>query len=205
MSGLGLVSLPCYATACRAIRPALPPDSLPVRPWYLPHHMIGQVAGGQGMITLGAGYRIIPHRLELDLLAGYVPRRYSITAMGIFTAKASYLPWVVPLGSQGWVVNPLAMGAQVNYTASRGLNTSRDDKYYKDYYWWSSHTRLGVFVGGRVAYSLPLRAPTRPRRYASLYYELGTNDLYLISWWDNRGALSVGDLLTLGLGLKLDL
>ena len=61
----------------------------------------------------------------------------------------------------------------VSYTASRGFNKTRDDKYEKGYYWWSAHTRLAAFVGGRLAY----RLATPRARYAALYYELGTKRL----------------------------
>lgn len=177
------------------------PDSLRGRPWYVPDHAGGQVAGGQGMVAAGAGYRL-GLRWEVELVAGYVPGRHSITPMGIFTAKATYMPWAV--SRRAWTLQPLAVGMHVNYTASRGLNASRDNKYPTGYYWWSARTRLGAFLGGRLAYAVPSRSG-RLRRAISLYYELGTNDLYLVSWWANPRALSVVDLATLGLGLKVDL
>jgi len=37
------------------------------------------------------------------------------------------------------------------------------------------------------------------------YYELGTNDLYFISWTSAKGSLPFGDILTLGFGLRLQL
>ena len=125
--------------------------------------------------------------------------------MSIFTAKATYTPWAIPLGQHGWDVRPLALGGFVNYTVSRGLNASQDNKYPTDYYWWSANMRVGGFLGGRVAYALPSHRPTKCRRQVSLYYELGTNDLYLTSWMDNANGLSLRDIATLGLGVKMDL
>jgi hypothetical protein len=179
-------------------------DSLPRPRWYQPHHLIGQYAGGQGLATIGAGYTVLHRRLDLDVLAGYVPQRYSVTAMGIFTAKATYSPWNLALGTTSWRIRPLSVGGLVNYTASSGLNKTRDSKYSKGYYWWSAHTRLGAFVGGRVTYQLPLKAHRRPHAL-SLYYELGTNDLYFVSLATNVGALPLADILTLGIGAKFDL
>lgn len=198
---VGAAGVPGQAAA--QVAPAA--DSLPARPWYQPHHLIGQYAGGQGLATVGAGYAVLGHHLDLDVLAGYVPRRYSITAMGIFTAKATYSPWNLALGASHWRVRPFSVGGLVSYTASEGMNKTRDGKYEHDYYWWPAHTRLGAFVGGRVAYQLAPRARHRPPHTVSLYYELGTNDLYYVSFRQNRGALSLGDILTLGLGVKLDL
>lgn len=179
-------------------------DSLPTHPWYLPHHVIGQYAGGQGLATLGAGYAVLGRRLDLDLLAGYVPKRYSITTMGLFTAKVTYSPWHLAVGASRWRVRPFSVGGLVSYTASEGMNKTRDDKYYRGYYWWPAHTRLGAFVGGRVAYQLAPR-PHRQPHTVSLYYELGTNDLYFVSFRQNHGALPLSSILTLGLGAKFDL
>lgn len=178
---------------------AAPPDSLRARPWYVPHHALGQFAGGQGLVALGLGYT--HRRLDLDVLAGYVPGRFSITPMGIYTLKATFSPWQLPLGTSRWQLRPLSTGGMVSHTASAGFNKTRDSKYEPGYYWWSAHTRLAGFVGGRLAYRL---AGPRPR-YASLYYELGTNDLYLTSIWHNMGQLPLASILTLGVGVKIDL
>ncbi|WP_400192893.1 hypothetical protein [Hymenobacter sp. B81] len=179
-------------------------DGLIAQPWYRPHHLLGQFAGGQGMVAAGVGYTTLRGRLDVDLLAGYVPKKYSITPMGIFTAKATYSPWTLPLGQSRWEARPLSVGAWVNYTASRGLNPTQGEQYPKGYYWWPAKVRGGGFVGGRVGYQLPARGNGRPR-VLSAYYELGSNDLYLVSMWTNVGALSVRDVLTLGFGVKLDL
>ncbi|KAA9333330.1 hypothetical protein F0P96_10185 [Hymenobacter busanensis] len=204
---LGAAVLPALAAA--PTDPPTPPvpsttDGLIAQPWYRPHHLIGQVAGGQGMVTVGVGYTTLRGRLDVDVLTGYVPRKYSITPMGIFTGKATYSPWTLGLGASRWQVRPLSVGGLVNYTASRGMNASLDGKYPKGYYWWPARSRAGAFVGGRVAYELPTKANGQPRT-ASLYYELGTNDLYLVSLYSNIKALSVADILTLGIGVKVDL
>ncbi|GAA4393066.1 hypothetical protein [Hymenobacter koreensis] len=174
------------------------------QPWYRPHHAIAQIAGGQGMATVGVGYTAFRNRLDVDLLAGYVPRKYSITPMGIFTAKITYSPWTLDLGNSRWQAKPLSVGGLLNYTASRGLVATQDNKYPKGYYWWPSHWRMGAFVGGRLGYALPNKANGQPRT-ASFYYELGTNDIYLVSWFNNRKALSALDIATLALGVKVDL
>ncbi|HEX8349124.1 MAG TPA: hypothetical protein VF598_04115, partial [Hymenobacter sp.] len=160
-----------------------------------------QVAGGIGMIAAGAGYTLGTHRrLDADVLAGYVPGKYTGgQAFGIFTAKGTYSPFSLPMGTH-WQVRPLSTGMLVNYTPSAMLNRSRDDKYpYKNYYWWSSTVRLGAFLGGRVDREFNLGGRSR---VASAYYELGTNDLYLVSFLTNTKGLSVGQILTLGLGVK---
>jgi hypothetical protein len=184
-------------------RPAAP-QGLTAQPWYRPHHLVLQTAGGQGLAAAGVGYTTWRGRVDVDVLAGYVPSRYSITPMGIFTAKAGYSPWTLPLGQGRWQVRPVTVGALINHTVSSGLNDSRDDKYYKGYYWWSSRTRIGGFVGGKVSRVVGTNRFGQARTLGA-YYELGTNDLYLASIFTNLGGLGVHEILTLGFGVKLDL
>jgi hypothetical protein len=200
---LGLVA-GAAGPATASVQGRIDSERSPSPRWYVPHHLLGQYAGGQGLATVGAGYTALHRRVDLDVLAGYVPKRYSITPMGIFTAKVTYSPWNLTLGASSWRVRPLTVGGLVSYTASSGFNKTHDEKYDRGYYWWSAHTRLGAFVGGRVAYQLPPRGRRLPHTL-SLYYELGTNELYAVSFLSNIGALPLTDILTLGLGVKLDL
>ncbi|SMB83098.1 conserved hypothetical protein [Hymenobacter roseosalivarius DSM 11622] len=173
-----------------------------VRRWYVPQHAVLQAAGGIGMVSGGVGYGLFRKRLEVDALAGYVPRRYAgREALGIFTFKTTYTPYTIPLRNAAWRLHPLSFGGLVNYTPSRTLNRSRDEKYYDGYYWWSSTVRFGAFVGGRVARQLKPSSNGQPRE-VSLYYELGTNDLYVVSLATNLSGLKVTDVLTLGVGGK---
>lgn len=181
------------------------PAGLIAQPWYRPHHLILQTAAGQGMITGGVGYTTLRGRVDVDVLAGYVPSKYSITPMGIFTGKIGYSPWTLPVAQGRWQVRPFTVGGFVSHTVSQGLNESRDEKYpYKDYYWWSARTRVGGFVGGKVSRVIGQNKYGHPRTLGA-YYELGTNDLYLSSIFTNLGGLGVHEILTLGFGVKYDL
>lgn len=172
------------------------------RRWYLPRHAVLQTAGGIGMVSGGVGYSVFRQRLDVDVLAGYVPRRYAGTeALGIFTLKTTYTPYTIALKNPRWRVQPFSFGGLVNYTPSRTLNRSRDEKYYDGYYWWSATVRFGAFVGSRLTRQLKPRANGQPRAL-SLYYELGTNDLYVVSKATNLPGLKVTDILTLGVGGK---
>jgi len=175
-------------------------------PWYVPDHAVLQTGGGIGMITAGAGYSpgSHPHRFDTDVLVGYVPARYTgHRAFAIFTVKATYSPFSVRLAER-WRLLPLSVGGLVNYTPAAQINRNSADKYgYRGYYWWTPTLRAGAFLGSRVALGLP-RA-TGGKREVSLYYELGTNDLYVVSYLPNHKGLSLGQILTLGVGAKVDL
>lgn len=182
-------------------------DTPTSRPWYVPDHAALQTAGGIGMITGGVGYTSgsHPHRFDADVLVGYVPARYTgHRAFAIFTGKATYSPFAVRLAER-WRLLPLAVGGLVNYTPAAQINRNSADKYgYRSYYWWTSTFRGGAFLGSRVALALP-RGTSSGKREVSLYYELGTNDLYLVSYLPSRQGLSLGRILTLGIGAKVDL
>jgi len=151
---MSLATLLLLPLAALGSRRAVPTDTVPLAPaaplrWYVPSHLLLHTAGGQGLAAVGAGWRACHNRLALETLAGYLPKQYSITPMGIFTAKISYTPWQLPLKATAWRVQPFTVGAFTSYSASRGLTTTRGSKYDDDYYWWSSHTHTHRGICGR--------------------------------------------------------
>ena len=204
--------LPALLLAAGGARAATPPDTAatappraarPERPWYRPHHLALQTGGGLGMVAAGAGYEYSKNRLETDILLGYVPRRYAGSTLTLASLKFLYSPFRLPVGQQVQVL-PLTVGAYFSYTHGT-LNDELKGQYSSDYYWFSTDTRYGPLLGGRVTYlAAPVAATGQPRKL-SFYYELGSNDLYLASYLSNRnGGLGLGQLLTLALGLKAD-
>ncbi|MBF9239345.1 hypothetical protein I2I05_18275 [Hymenobacter sp. BT683] len=170
--------------------------------WYVPSHLLVHTAGGQGLAAVGTGWTANHNHLALEAVAGYLPKKFSITPIGIFTAKATYTPWQLAVRSTPWRVQPLALGGFVSYSASRGINQTRGSKYDAGYYWWSSRTRVGAFLGGSAGRAFrPTKRGTA--RTAMAYYELGTNDLYLVSWVNGRGKLPISSILTLGFGVRV--
>ncbi|MBC6699997.1 hypothetical protein [Hymenobacter sp. BT190] len=179
------------------------PDTVAPRPWFRPRHLVVQTAGGMGMVAGGVGYSFRRDRAEADVLAGYVPKKHAGSALSIATLKLLYTPYTVPLSEKlDW--RPLTFGPYVSYT-NGVINDGEKDQYTKGYYWFSRNTRVGVLLGGRLSYK---RAPSLAghSRRVSAYYELGTNDLYVISYFANGNfrALSPLDILTLGLGVKAE-
>ncbi|GAB3302019.1 hypothetical protein [Hymenobacter tenuis] len=177
----------------------VPSDS--THPWYRPRHFVAQTGGGLGMVTVGAGYSFWQERTDLDVLLGYVPKKYAGSALTVISAKFTYSPWHVPVGKK-WAIKPLSVGAYVSYTSGIA-NKEKPGQYPKGYYWFSTDTRFGPLLGSRLSYALAPTASGRPRNL-SAYYELGSNDLYVISYVQNPKGLSPADILTLSLGVKLD-
>ena len=171
--------------------------------WYRPTHLALQTGGGLGMVAAGAGYEFAKNHLEADALLGYVPRYYAGSPLSLAALKFLYSPFRLPVGEKFQVV-PLTLGAYFSYTHGT-LNDELKGQYAGDYYWFSTDTRYGPLLGSRVTFLAPAVAAIRQPRKISLYYELGSNDLYLASYLNNRnGGLGIGQLLTLALGLKAD-
>ena len=192
---------------------ATPPDTAAVatppagrraaRPWYRPQHLVLQTGGGLGMVAAGAGYEFSKNRLETDVLIGYVPKHFAGSTLSLASLKFLYSPFRLPVGEKIQVL-PLTVGAYFSYTHGT-LNDELKGQYASDYYWFSTDTRYGPLLGSRVTFLAPPVAATGQPRKLSVYYELGSNDLYLASYLNNRnGGLGVGQLLTLALGLKAD-
>ncbi|MDF7812498.1 hypothetical protein [Hymenobacter sp. YC55] len=179
-------------------------QAVEARPWYRPNHVQVQTAGGMGLIAAGVGYTTLRDRLEADILVGYVPEKHAGSTLSIATAKLLYTPYTVPL-SDKFVLRPLTIGIYGSYTHGT-INDEVKGQYTKGYYWFSTDTRIGPLLGGRLSYLRPTATPTDRQRRISAYYELGSNDLYLVSLFSNanRKSLSPADVLTLGLGLKMD-
>ncbi|MBF9141958.1 hypothetical protein [Hymenobacter properus] len=180
-----------------------PAPGAPERPWYRPKHLVLQTGGGLGMVAAGAGYEFAKDRLETDILIGYVPKHYAGSTLSLASLKFMYSPFRLPVGEKIQVV-PLTVGAYFSYTHGT-INDELKGQYSSDYYWFSTDTRYGPLLGSRLTFLAPPVAATGQPRKISVYYELGSNDLYLASWLNNqKGGLGFGQLLTLALGVKAD-
>ena len=173
------------------------------RPWYRPTHLALQTGGGVGMVAAGAGYEFAKNRLETDILLGYVPKEYAGSTLSLATLKFMYSPFRLNVAERVQVL-PITVGAYFSYTHGT-INDELKGQYSSDYYWFSTDTRYGPLLGSRLTYlAAPVAATGQPRKI-SFYYELGSNDLYLASYLNNRnGGLGLGQLLTLALGVKAD-
>lgn len=176
-------ALPAFSQVPAATPTAPPGSALKARPWYRPNHVILQTAGGMGLVAGGVGYTLLRDRLEADILVGFVPEKHAGSTLSIATAKLLYTPYTVPL-SEKFVLRPLTVGVYVSYTHGT-INDEQPGQYPKGYYWFSTDTRVGPLLGGRLTYNRPSAASLTRQRRISAYYELGSNDLYLVSFFSN--------------------
>lgn len=193
-----LATAPPDTTGQVRTAPAQQPAPLP---WYRPRHAVVQTGGGIGMVAAGVGYGLWRDRAELDVLVGYVPKKHAGSTLSIATAKLMFSPYLIPI-KERWQLRPLTVGVYYSYTHGT-INDEEPGQYTKGYYWFSTDTRIGPLLGSRITYARN-PSPRGRARNISFYYELGTNDLYILSYAQNRRGLSPVDILTLSLGLKAD-
>ena len=98
---------------------------------------------------------------------------------------------------------PLTCGLYFNTVFGNEFWVREPDRYPKGYYNFSSKIRSHIFLGQRLTYDIdPKQRHTA--KAITVFYELSTCDLYLISAVTNR-YLRPRDYLSLSFGLKLQL
>lgn len=161
-----------------------------------------QYAGGMGLLNFGAGWDYgKKSQWETELFLGFIPKYSSDEAKATFTLKQNYIPWHKPL-NRTVHIDPLTCGLYLNTIFNDEFWTQEPDRYPKGYYGFSTRVRINLAVGQRIRFHIP----QKKRRYhksLSLYYELSTCDLYLISAITNH--LKPSDFLRLSFGLKSDI
>ncbi|WP_426059735.1 hypothetical protein [Hymenobacter sp. B1770] len=198
-----LLAAPASLAAPAADTIAEVPALLAPRKWYRPTHALLQTGGGLGMVTGGVGYTLFNNRVDADVLVGYVPKRFAGSVLSVASLKLMYSPFRMRVAEQVQVL-PFTIGGFCSYTHGT-INSGVKGQYPSDYYWFSTDSRYGPFVGGRLTYLAPPIAATGTPRKLSFYYELGSNDLYIASYLTNLdGGLRISQLLTLALGVKAD-
>lgn len=167
----------------------------------IPRYTKLQFAGSMGMFSFGPGWNYGKNHWETDLLLGFVPRNTDKHAMATITLKQNYIPWHIPVGNR-FEIEPLTGGMYINTLLDGDFWTKNPDRYPNGYYTFSTRVRLHVFLGQRV--TLNLQRQKRWNKSITLFYELSSCDLYLISAFTNH-ILRPRDYLSLSFGVKLQI
>lgn len=168
----------------------------------LPEYIKVQYAGNMGFLSLGGGWDYGKNKhWETDLFLGFIPKYSTDRNKITFTLKQNYIPWRIAAGEK-ITFEPLLSGLYLNTVFGNEFWLSEPDKYPSNYYSFSTRLRVNIFAGQRITYKLDSE-----RDYlnaVSIFYEISTSDLYLISAAGNK-YLKPKDYLTLSLGIKLQL
>lgn len=158
-----------------------------------------QYAGSLGYFSVGAGYDLFK-KTTISLNYGYVPEQKG-GKMHILALKLEYKPLKIPIGTK-LMLQPFNPGIFATYTFDKELSFKfTSPQYPKNYYFWSEALRKHIFANSEIKLINPLN--NKKIQAVGLYIEANTNDIYLISWFENRTTIPFTDIFKLGYGLKV--
>lgn len=166
-----------------------------------PEHTKLHYAGSMGLFSVSAGWDYGQKKWETDFFVGFLPKYSGFKAHLTFTLKQTYIPWRRQL-KHNLVFEPLTTGMFINKIFEEDFWTTLPEKYPDGYYWGPTNIRFNIFFGERITYKLPKEYKLD---YITFYYEINTNDLYLLTYIQNPDSIKITDIFKLSLGVKLKL
>jgi hypothetical protein len=167
----------------------------------MPKYYKAQFAGGMGVFAVGTGWDYGKKKQwETDLMLGFLPKFSTDRSKLTYTIKQNYIPWHTTIAPKV-VFEPLTTGLYINSIFGDEFWVEDPEKYPSNYYTFSTKMRFNVFVGQRMTFEIK----PEDRKFSkaiTLFYELGSNDLYLISGLGNQ-YIKFNDYVKLSLGVKI--
>ena len=167
----------------------------------LPDHVKVQYAGGIGFIAVGIGYSSKNKKLEGDLYYGYLPESIGGVRIHSISTKFVWIP-VNTVRVKKYMLEPLMTGLIVNYSFGQQYFGFDPPNYPYRYYSFPTAIHSALFLGSRIGSNSPTN--TFVSRL-SLYYEILSFDREIISMVSNSKSLHITDIVTLSLGVKLNI
>lgn len=163
-----------------------------------PDFMTLQYAGSIGLASVGLGYEVFRAKTRASLHFGTVPASHG-GPLSIITGKFLMVPWVIPAG-ENFRFNPCDIGVMISHHSGENFKVNVPDYLSgRNYYWW--HTALRAHLAVESSVSVRMEQD-RFFRKITLYAELNTNDLYIVSFFSNASTLNVRDLVKAGIGTR---
>jgi hypothetical protein len=169
-----------------------------VSKWYVPDFVTGQYAGSIGFISVGTGYDIFKQKASVEFLVGYVPGFTGSKSIEVLTLKFTARSFEMVVNEK-LTLYPLTSGVYFSYVPGREYSSDLPSWYPDGYYWWSEAIRANIFVGGKARIAI---TRTKAGNYLSPYYEIGTNEIKLVSYVQNASSLSFWSILHAGIGVR---
>ena len=167
----------------------------------LPDHLQVQHAGGIGFISVGAGYSNKNQKLEADLYYGYLPESIGGVRIHSISAKFIWIP-INTVAIKKYILEPLMTGLVVNYSFGKQYFSFDPPNYPYGYYSFPTAIHSALFFGSRAGINLPTNSFVHR---LSIYYEIVSFDREIISLLSNPKSLNITDVVTLALGVKMNI
>lgn len=162
------------------------------------HHKL-QFAGSMGLISAGVGWDYgKKNQWETDLLLGYLPRFHGDEGHVTITLKENYIPWRMKIRHSRWMLEPFTVSLYINKIFGEEFWTKEPARYPDRYYNVATNLRFNIAFGQRINFKVK---PVGLSNQVGFFYEINTNDLYLVSLFTNK-YLQLQDIFSLSLGIK---
>lgn len=178
----------------------------------IPTRFVVQNAGNMGALSAGIGWSYGKRgQWETDLLVGFIPKHQSSRTKMTMTLKENYIPWSLNMSRlfpsvkskaiEQWSFEPLTASIYLNTVYGHEFWKSQPGRYPDKYYrLTSTKFRLNIALGQRVTFQIPEKKRRRSKSM-SLFYEVGTCDLYIRNKIEDN-YVPLKDILGLSLGVK---
>lgn len=158
-----------------------------------------QYAGSIGYMSTGIGYQLGKEKTTLSFHYGYVPELKG-GELHIAAVKFQYKPFAIRIKDK-LTFYPINPGVFLSYTFGKQFGLSfDDDQYTKGYYFWSPALREHISLSSELKI---MGDKSSTIKSISLYTEANTNDLYMISWFENRTTTPIQEIFHLGFGVRM--
>lgn len=159
-----------------------------------------QYSGSIGYTSIGFGYNMLKEKTTLSFHYGYVPEIKG-GELHIAAVKFEYKPFAIRIKDK-ITFHPINPVFFFSYTFGKQFGLSFDPDYYdKGYYFWSPALREHIGISSE----LKIMGDRSSRiKSISLYAESNTNDLYLISWYENRTSTPITEIFHMGFGVRMN-
>jgi len=168
----------------------------------VPDGAVIQHAGSIGYFSGGIEYDLFKNkRGSLDLLFGILPESKG-GAFTTVTTKFAYRPFEIKAAP--WlVIHPINPGLFLCYTVDKDFDLIRDrDQYIKGYYYLSEALRTHVALSSEFKLNTAALVKGKTVKSVTIYYEINTNDMYLVNYFQNTKAMSLPDIFKAGIGIR---
>jgi hypothetical protein len=166
----------------------------------LPDQAIIQYAGSIGYLSAGIGYNLFREKSTLSFHYGHVPLNKG-GELNILAIKFDYKPISIKLNDH-LIIRPINPLFFLSYTLGKDFGLKfNQDQYAKGYYFWSPALREHIGINSEIAL---LADKNSLFKSVNIYADANTNDLYLISWYENRTSTPIHEIFHLGFGLKVN-
>ena len=164
----------------------------------MPNQTKLQFAVSMGMFSARQGWFYGKNNhWETYWFIGFIPKIAGAEEHMPTPIKQTYTPFRIQVNDY-LSFEPVTTGIYINKIFGEYFWSKLPERYPKNYYFWAVNTRFNIFLGQSVAFRMGNKTLGKE---LSFFYELNTNDLYLISAFGNK-TIGLSDILSLSFGIR---